>query len=251
MQGSFMLNYIWAAMILVGIIYAVVTGNIASVTDAMLDSAGEGISLCITMAGVVAFWMGLMEIAKEAGLIEKMTKGLLPALKYCFPNIPQGHPAFEYIASNVIANILGLGWACTPAGLKAMEALAQLEAERGNVAYEENVAHAHSAGHKEKAINASAVGHEDNTNAAQNRPISQVRVASNEMCTFLILNISSLQLIPVNIIAYRSRYGSSHPAEIIGPAIVATLASTLAAVVFCKAMDRKRYSIQSPTKHSP
>ena len=209
MQGILMLNYIWAAMILVGIIYAVLTGNIASVTDAMLDSAGEGISLCITMAGVVAFWMGLMEIAKEAGLIEKMTRGLLPVLKHCFPNIPKGHPAMEYIASNIIANILGLGWACTPAGLKAMDALAQLEAERGDSAYIENEG-------------------------------AKVRIASNEMCTFLILNISSLQLIPVNIIAYRSQYGSSHPAEIIGPAIVATLVSTLAALVFCKAMDRKR-----------
>ena len=77
-----MLNYIWAVMILVGVIYAVLTGNISSMTDAMLDSAGEGISLCITMAGVVAFWMGLMEIAKDSGLIEKMTKGLMPALKY-------------------------------------------------------------------------------------------------------------------------------------------------------------------------
>lgn len=194
----FMLNYIWAAMILIGIVYAVFTGNIEAVTDAMLDSAGEGISLCITMAGVVAFWMGLMEIAKEAGLIEKMTRGILPFLRFLFPRIPQGHPAMEYIATNVIANVLGLGWACTPAGLKAMEALAQLEAERGN---------------------------------------KNVQIASNEMCTFLILNISSLQLLPINIMAYRRQYGSVHPAGIIGPAIVATLVSTLAAVVFCKVVD--------------
>ena len=199
----FMLNYIWAAMILIGIVYAVFTGNIEAVTDAMLDSAGEGISLCITMAGVVAFWMGLMEIAKEAGLIEKMTRGILPFLRFLFPRIPQGHPAMEYIATNVIANVLGLGWACTPAGLKAMEALAQLEAERGN---------------------------------------KNVQIASNEMCTFLILNISSLQLLPINIMAYRRQYGSVHPAGIIGPAIVATLVSTLAAVVFCKVVDGRNRS---------
>lgn len=197
-----MLNYIWAAMILTGIVYGILTGNLSAVTDAVLDSAGEGISLCITMAGVVAFWMGLMEIAGEAGLIASLTKGLRPVLKFCFPNIPEGHPALEYIASNFIANILGLGWACTPAGLKAMEALAQLEEER-----------------KESAT-----------------------IASNEMCTFLILNISSLQLIPVNIIAYRSQYGSSHPAGIIGPGIAATFVSTLAAVIFCRVMDPKRQS---------
>lgn len=206
-----MLNYIWAGMILVGIVYAVLTGNIDAVTEAVLDSAGEGISLCITMAGVVALWMGLMEIAKEAGLIQKMTKGVMPLLGYCFPNIPKGHPAMEYIATNVIANVLGLGWACTPAGLKAMEALVQLETERGNRTYLEET--------------------EDK--------FPQIRTASNEMCTFLILNISSLQLLPINIIAYRSQYGSSNPAGIIGPSIAATLVSTLAAVIFCKVADRK------------
>lgn len=212
-----MLNYIWAGMILLGIVYAVLTGNIDAVTDAVLDSAGEGISLCITMAGVVAFWMGLMEIAKEAGLIQKMTKGVMPLLRYCFPNIPKGHPAMEYIATNVTANVLGLGWACTPAGLKAMEALAQLETERGNRAYlEEDEPYPAETGHKEK-----------------------VRVASNEMCTFLILNISSLQLLPINIIAYRSQYGSSNPAGVIGPSIVATMVSTAVAVVFCMAVNGK------------
>lgn len=240
-----MLNYIWAAMILVGIVYAVLTGNIASVTDAMLDSAGEGISLCITMAGVVAFWMGLMEIAKEAGLIEKMTRGLLPILKYCFPNIPHGHPALGYIATNIIANILGLGWACTPAGLKAMEALAQLEAERGNVTYIESGEQPEKkeAGvipGKKSSTDDNEQKHFERKRAEGIQAIPRVRIASNEMCTFLILNISSLQLIPVNIIAYRSQYGSSHPAGIIGPAIVATLVSTMAALIFCKVMDRRR-----------
>lgn len=218
-----MLNYIWACMILIGIFYAVITGNTEALTDAILTSAGEGISLCVSMAGVVAFWMGLMEIAKEAGLIEKMTRGIRPVLKYCFPKIPEGHPALGYIASNIIANVLGLGWACTPAGLKAMEALAQLEEERGDSAYLETEEG------DEKRKTAVEVKGEGKTGH---------RVASNEMCTFLILNISSLQLIPVNIIAYRSQYGSTHPASIIGPSILATLVSTFTALVFCKIADK-------------
>ena len=120
---------------------------------------------------------------------------------------PEGHPAREYIATNLIANVLGLGWACTPAGLKAMEELAKLEAERGTPGYADE---------------------------------SGRRVASNEMCTFLILNISSLQLIPVNMIAYRSQYGSVNPAGIIAPAIVATFVSTAVAVVYCKIKNRKQ-----------
>lgn len=209
-----MLNYIWAGMILLGIIYGACTGKMEAVTNAALDSAGEAISLCITMAGVVALWMGLMEIAQKAGLIQKMTNGIRPFLTFMFPRIPKEHPALGYIATNIIANVMGLGWACTPAGLKAMEALAQLEAERGNPAY-----------HKPQS-GEETVGVEGN------------RTASREMCIFLILNISSLQLIPVNMIAYRSQYGSAEPSAIIAPAIMATLVSTVFAIIYCKIKDR-------------
>lgn len=201
-----MLNYIWAIMILLGVIYGACTGGMADITNGALDSAGEAVSLCITMAGFIALWMGLMEIAGQAGLIQKLTRGISPFLHFMFPEIPRNHPAREYIATNIIANVLGLGWACTPAGLKAMEELAKLEEDRrGN----------------------KAPG-----------PARQKGIASNEMCTFLIINISSLQLIPVNMIAYRSQYGSVNPAQIIAPAIVATSISTIVSILYCKLMDR-------------
>lgn len=203
---NFMLNMIWAVMILLAVVYAAFTGRMSDVTNAALNSAGEAISLCLTMAGVVALWMGLMEIAKKAGLIERLTKGISPFLTFLFPRIPKSHPAREYIATNIIANVLGLGWACTPAGLKAMEELAKLEGERGTPGY----------------------GAEAATQ----------RSASNEMCSFLILNISSLQLIPVNMIAYRSQYGSVKPTAIIAPAIAATLFSSVVAILYCKLKDR-------------
>lgn len=196
-----MLNYLWAGMILVGIVYAILTGNVDGLTDAAMDSAGEGISLCITMAGVMALWMGLMKIAEESGLVQKMTQGIMPFLRCLFPRIPKGHKSLEYISTNMIANILGLGWACMPAGLKAMEELANLEKERGNPEYCDG----------------------------EERP----RAASNEMCVFLIVNISALQLLPINIIAYRSQYGSVNPTAIVGPAILATVASALVGILFC------------------
>lgn len=196
-----MLNYIWAVMILIGILYAALQGNITMVTDAALDSAGEAVSLCITMAGIMALWMGLMEIAEKAGIIESLTKGIQPFLSFLFPGIPKNHVARQYIATNFIANILGLGWACTPAGLKAMEALADLERERGNPEYLEDTGKRH---------------------------------ASREMCTFLVMNISSLQLIPINMIAYRSQYGSPNPTAILAPSILATLVSTILAIIYCK-----------------
>lgn len=190
-----MLNTIWAFMILVGILYGSVTGNITAVSNAALDSAKEAVTLCITMLGIMSMWTGLMEVARSAGMIESAVKKCDGILHFLFPHIPRSHPAREYIATNMIANILGLGWAATPAGLKAMEALSALEKERTGT-----------------------------------EPV----IASTEMCTFLILNISSLQLIPVNMIAYRSQYGSPNPSAIIAPAIAATLFSSLIAIGYCK-----------------
>ena len=206
-----MLNYIWAFMILVGVVYGICTGQVDRITVGALEGAGDAVSLCITMAGIMALWMGIMEIAKQAGLITGLAGRISPFLDLMFPGIPKGHEAREYIATNLIANVLGLGWACTPAGLKAMEALSRLETQRGTPGY-------------------------------QAAP-EAVRSASNEMCTFLILNISSLQLISVNMIAYRSQYGSVQPAAIIGPGLAATAVSTLTAVIFCKVANKKKTKI--------
>ena len=230
-----MLNYIWAFMIMIGVIYGAMTGNMREVSNAALNSAGEAVSLCITMMGVMALWVGLMEIAQTSGLIARLTKGIQPFVSFMFPGIPKGHAAREYISTNIIANVLGLGWACTPAGLKAMEELAKLEAERGTMGY--------AAGGKGILADERKGQNRAGKNGGELSVVTSGksgRIASNEMCTFLILNISSLQLIPVNMIAYRQQYGSVNPAGIIAPAIVATFMSTLTAVVYCKLKDKKR-----------
>ena len=205
------MNYLWAGMMLVAIVYGAIHGTIPEVTQAALDSSKEAVTLCVTMLGILSFWMGLMQIAGASGLIERLTRGIQPILRWLFPRIPKGHPALEQIAVNCIANVLGLGWAATPAGLKAMEELKNLEEERW--------AAGGMSGHS---------------------PAVPKGTASDEMCVFLILNISSLQLIPMNVVAYRSQYGSVHPTAIVGPAILATAVSTLAGIIFCKMMDGKR-----------
>lgn len=201
-----MLNYLWAGMILVGIVFGAFNGRMQDITNAALDSSKEAVTLCITMIGVMAFWVGIMEIASKAGIIRMASRKMRPLVRFLFPGMPEGHKAEEHITTNFIANFLGLGWAATPAGLRAMEELGRLEDDR-------------RAGR--------APG-----------PARKKGVAGNEMCTFLIINISSLQLIPMNVIAYRSQYGSPDPAAIIGAGILATMVSTGAAVVFCRMMDR-------------
>ena len=205
-----MLNYLWAFMILTGVIWGALHGNLSAVTDGALTSAKEAVMLCITMLGIMSFWTGLMEIGRKSGLIERLSSKMGPVLHFLFPKIPDKHPSLEYISTNIIANILGLGWAATPAGLNAMESLKDLEETRRKE---------YSQGKK------------------IHKPVSE-GTANNEMCTFMIINISSLQLIPVNMIAYRSQYGSPDPTAIVGPAIAATLFSTVIGVALCKLLDR-------------
>ena len=182
------MNYLWGGMILVGVIYAAFTGNMNAVTNQALASAKEAISLCITMAGAMAFWVGIMRIAEHQGILEKTAQKMNPILNFLFPSVPKSSLARSDIASNIVANVLGLGWAATPAGLSAMKQLKKLDARTG--------------------------------------------YATDAMCDFLILNISSLQLIPVNIIAYRSQYGSVSPTSILGMGLAATLISVAAGVLF-------------------
>lgn len=183
-----MLNYLWGFLIIIGVIVGALNGKIDAVNAAALSSAKEAILLCITMLGFTALWTGIMQVAKTAGIVDALTKAINPLLRLLFPDIPDKHPAKEYIASNMIANFLGLGWAATPMGLKAMQELKKLNRDKES--------------------------------------------ASCDMCTFLIINISALQLIPVNIIAYRTQYGSINPTEILGAAFVATSVSTVAGIIF-------------------
>lgn len=125
-----MLNFLWIFMILAGIVYAAFTGNLPAVTDAALDAAQQAVTLCITMAGVLAFWVGLMRIAENAGMMQRAADRIYPLLHFLFPRIPREHAACKSIAANCIANFFGLGWAATPAGLQAMEDLDELEKER-------------------------------------------------------------------------------------------------------------------------
>ena len=153
-----MLNYLWAGMILAGVIFGAFNGKMQDITNAALDSSREAVTLCITMIGVMAFWTGIMEIASRAGIIQMAADKMRPLIRFLFPNLPEKHKAVEHICTNFIANFLGLGWAATPAGLKAMEELGKLEEERRN-----------------KKIYGLA---------------REKGVAGNEMCTFLIINIS-------------------------------------------------------------
>ena len=190
-----MMNYLWSGMILVGLLYSIFAGTLGNVTEAVVNSAREAVNLVISIAGITAFWTGIMKIAEQAGLVEKLARKIKPLLRFLFPELEKEEKANYYISLNFLSNFLGLSHASTSSGLLAFQELDRIN------------------------------GHST--------------TASKAMCTFLIINVSSLQLLPINIIAYRAQYGSPAPAQKAGPAIFATAMSTLAAVVFCKIMNRR------------
>ena len=242
-----MLNGLWAFMMLIGLVWAAFHGNLAAVTEGAVASAGEAVTLCLSMLGIMSFWTGILEVGRRAGLIEQLSRGLRPILTFLFPRIPAGHPALQSISVNMIANMLGLGWAATPAGLKAMQELEELEEER-RAAWQEagsRAARQESGSRAAWQESGSRTVRQESGSRAVRRgraskellsgvcPVSR-GCASDEMCTFLVVNISSLQLIPVNMIAYRAQYGSQDPMAVVGPALAATAVSTLVGILFCK-----------------
>lgn len=162
-------------------------GTMEEVNKAIFSSAQEAVQLSIQLISVLVFWLGIMKVAKEAGVLQFISRLFEPLVRWLFPELPKDSPAFGYILSNFTANIFGLGSAATPMGLKAMEEMKK-----------------HS-------------------------PSDE---ASRSMITFLALNTSSLTLIPTTVIAIRMQYDSIAPTEIVGTTIIATITSTLCAIIF-------------------
>lgn len=121
-----MVNIIWAAMAIIGIIYAMFNGKMDEVNEAVFNSASEAVTLSIGLISILVFWLGIMKIAEAAGILNVLTKIFKPFVKKIFPEIPENHPALGYILSNFTANLFGLGNAATPMGIKAMEQMNQL-----------------------------------------------------------------------------------------------------------------------------
>jgi spore maturation protein A len=193
-----MLNYIWFGMMAISVVAGIFTGNIEAVTEAAIDMAKVAVEISIGLIGIMALWLGIMKIAEASGLIRIIARGLKPITVRLFPDVPEDHPAIGSIVLNMAANMLGLGNAATPLGLKAMEELQELNPKKDT--------------------------------------------ATNSMVMFLAINTSSVQLIvPATVVALMGATAS----QIFLTTILATLASTIAAIVMVKILEKmKRFSVE-------
>ena len=185
-----MINKIWFSFIFVGITYGFISGNISAVNEEIITSAKKSLDIFISIFPVIVLWLVIMTIASDSGLLNKISNILYPILGKIFKDIPKNHESLGYISSNIAANILGLGSAATPFGLKAMKSLQELN---------------------------------DNKDTA-----------SHSMITFLLLNTSGLTLVPTTVISIRMLYKSINPTSIITSTILATLISTISAIILDK-----------------
>lgn len=179
-------------MIAIGTVVGIATGNAAAVSDAAINGAKDAGLLCISLIGAYALWLGVLNIAKDAGLIAAVARRMRRVIGWLFRGIPKDSEASGYITMNIVANMLGMGNAATPFGLKAMKALQALNKQ------------------KERATDA--------------------------MCMLLIINASSVQLLPLTVIALRSAAGSTAPAEIVLTALLATSVTTAVGIAAGKIM---------------
>ncbi len=200
-----MLNYIWFSLILLAVVLGGATDRLKEVTEGAFDGAKTAATISLGLIGIMALWLGVMRLAERAGLVQKMARGLRPVLRRLFPDVPPDHPAMGSMLMNMAANMLGLGNAATPLGLRAMRDLQRLNKVPG--------------------------------------------VATNAMVTFLAINTSSIQLIPATAIALLASAGSARPTAIVGTALLATLCSTIVAIVVVKLLERwPVFAVRAPDR---
>jgi len=189
------LNGIFIALIVGSVITAAFTGRMAEVNAAWIDSARFAVTTAIELVGVMALWLGLMRVLRDAGLLRSIAHALAPLMRRLFPDVPAEHPAMAAMIMNIAANMLGLGNAATPFGLKAMQELDRLNPRKG--------------------------------------------VATDSMALFLAINTSGVAVFPLGVIAIRAALGSENAGGILVPSILATLCSTVVAVLVARALARR------------
>ncbi|MBZ2174485.1 spore maturation protein [Schnuerera sp. xch1] len=125
-----MINIIWAALLIIGFVVGAATGNLDAVTDAAIENAETGVSIALGLIGIMTLWLGIMKIAEDAGIVQKLANLIKPITTRLFPDVPADHPAIGAVIMNLAANILGLGNAATPLGLKAMQELQKINKKK-------------------------------------------------------------------------------------------------------------------------
>ncbi len=196
-----MMNYIWGILILISIICSIITGKVQELSNAVLSGASDAVKLIISILGMMALWTGIMKIAEKSGITDFLAKLFSPIIKFIFPDCSPGGNAAKAICMNITANLLGLGNAATPFGIKAMKELKNQELKKYK-----------------------------NT--------SKIKTATNSMAMFVVINTASLQLIPTLLCTLRQNHNSQNPMGIIILLWITSFTALTAGVLSAKVFER-------------
>ncbi len=187
-----MLNWVWIVMIAGSMIYALFTNSLAEATAGLIIGAENTVSLCLSLAAAYALWMGLLKVLEKADYLAALMRFLKKPLSLLFPKAFKDKAAAEAISVNIAANMLGLGNAATPSGMKAAQLMKKGEK------------------------------------------------ITDEIAMLLVINASSIQLIPTTVITLRTQFGSANPADIVLPVLLSTIVSTGTGIILCRICARHR-----------
>lgn len=180
------MNLVWLIFLSLSVLFAAVKGNIEAFTKAMFEAGKAAVEVCLYLVGIVSLWLGVTKILEDSGLMSALSRFFRPFISSIFRSIPPGHPSITSITLNLLANVLGIGNAATPLGIRAMEDLQTLNQDQKTVTF--------------------------------------------EMMLFIVINTSSIQLIPFTVIGLLAAYGSKNPNWVFLPTLLSTIISTLTAV---------------------
>lgn len=193
-----MINYIWGLFLVVGVLYSIIKKD-PNLTNNLISSGKNGLDIILGLLPIMCLWLGIMRLAEKSGLLDRLSQKLSKYIRVIFPEIPKGDPAVAYISSNIIMNILGLGNAATPFGIKAIKELQRLNKNKD--------------------------------------------IASRSIITFLIINTSSVTIVPTTVISLRLLNNSINASEIIPVTIITSFISTIIALL----LDRVFYLLTRRT----
>jgi spore maturation protein A len=181
------MNVIWLLLMVISIAFAAVNGRMEAYTKALFEAGKASVEVCLSLVGIVSLWLGLTKILEDSGLMYKMSNFFSRFISLLFRTVPRGHPAITSITLNLLANVLGIGNAATPLGIKAMEDLQTLNDQKDTITF--------------------------------------------EMMLFIVINTSSVQLIPFTVIGLLANYGAKNPNIIFLPTFISTVISSIIAVL--------------------
>jgi len=210
------MSYVWTGMLVLSVLYGAATGNASAVGAAAMEGAAAAVKLVISVGGMLCFWSGILEVMKRCGVSRALSKALKPLLGWIFPKSSEDADTMDALSQNVSANLLGLGNAATPAGIRAAQGMLKQSRRNGR----------------------SGGGSGQSGGSGWSDGGSGADTASDELCRLVVMNTASIQLLPATVAAVRSAAGAANAFDILPAVWLSSIVSVMVGLLASKLFER-------------